>query len=500
MKKITKRIITSYFIYFIFHVCLYAQGEANIWYFGENAGINFNDEKVKITKDGKLNTIEGCASICDENGSLLFYTNGIDVWNKEHTIMDNGEGLLGNKSSTQSAIIVQKPKQKNLYYIFTVDLYDSKKGLNYCIVDINLDNKKGSIIEKNIPLVAPTAEKVTAIRHKENNKVWIITHKWGGNEFYAYLLTEKGLDANPIISAVGEEQSGDSDNSIGYMKASSDGKKLAVAIKGKAIFELLDFDNITGKLSNPITIQMNEGDLTYGVEFSSDCSKLYGTVGNTNSLYQFDLKAKNITESKVLIGKTKGWAGALQIAPNGKIYLSDYGNDHLNCIYYPNKAGLDCEFVKNDIFLEGKKAQLGLPTFVQTYFDDIENLQKITTSSGKKIKIGEAFVKTILFDFNQFVIKPEYYATLNELVDYLKSSTNIKIDISGHTDSDGTEQENIYLSQNRSKSVASYIIGKGIDKSRVFYKGFGKNKPVLPNTTPENKAKNRRIEFLLIKS
>ncbi len=495
-----KRTITIFFIYFIFSSYLHAQGEANIWYFGANAGIDFNGTQPVVLTDGKLNTVEGCATMSDENGKLLFYTNGVTVWNREHTIMPNGNDLLGNLSSTQSAIIVQKPKNKNLYYIFTVDVADGNKGLNYCVVDMNLDNKKGDITEKNVPLITPTAEKVTAIRHKENNKVWIITHKWGSNQFFAYVLTEKGVEDKPIISAVGEEHSTDNDNSIGYMKTSSDGKKLALAIKGKGLIELFDFDNNTGKITNPVLINVNENSLTYGVEFSSDGSKLYCTTGSDHFIYQFDLTAQNILQSKYIVGKTKEWTGALQMAPNGKIYVSEYSSGYLSCINHPNRAKENCEYVKNAVSLGGKKCQLGLPTFVQTYFNDVENLQKITSTSGKKIQMGESFVKIILFDFNQFVIKPEYNATLDELVEYLKASNNTKISISGHTDSDGTDQENLFLSQNRSKAVASYIITKGIDTSRISFKGFGKTKPVLPNTSPENKAKNRRIEFVLIKS
>ncbi|TAE46661.1 MAG: OmpA family protein [Cytophagales bacterium] len=494
-----KKIVITYLFYFIYFYSK-AQGEANIWYFGTNAGIDFSNNEPVVLTNGKLSTTEGCATMSDANGNLLFYTNGVDIWNKEHTLMTNGTGLLGHLSSTQSAVIVQKPKDKNLYYIFTVDVADSNNGLSYSIVDISLEEGKGKVIEKNVQLIAPTAEKVTAIRHKDNNSVWVITHKWGNDEYFAYLLTEKGVQNSPVISAIGEIQGMESDNSIGYMKASSDGKKLAVAIKGKSLFELFNFDNLTGKITNPIALKAEEGELAYGVEFSSDNTKLYGTTGSSFNIYQFDLKAENINKTREVIGKTQSWAGALQMAPNGKIYISEYAYSYLGCIEHPNKKGLASTFIRNAIDLKGKKCQLGLPTFVQTYFDDLENLQKINAESGKKIKIGEVFVKTILFDFNQFVIKPEYYATLDELVEYLKSSENTKIDIAGHTDSDGTDQGNLLLSQNRSKAVAAYIITKGINKSRINFKGYGKTKPILPNTTLENKAKNRRIEFILIKS
>jgi len=68
---------------------MYSQKEANIWYFGENAGLDFNSGVPVALLDGQLNTREGCATISDKNGNLLFYTDGITVWNRSHKIMQN---------------------------------------------------------------------------------------------------------------------------------------------------------------------------------------------------------------------------------------------------------------------------------------------------------------------------------------------------------------------------------------------------------------------------
>ena len=102
MKKLT------FLIFLLNSVVIFAQGEANHWFFGQNAGINFNNGTATSTT-GSLNTIEGCASFSDISGDLLFYTDGITVWDKNHTKMPNGQNLLGDPSSTQSAIIVPHP-------------------------------------------------------------------------------------------------------------------------------------------------------------------------------------------------------------------------------------------------------------------------------------------------------------------------------------------------------------------------------------------------------
>jgi hypothetical protein len=128
---------------------LYAQQEAANWYFGENAGIRFDSAAGTVTavNGGQLNTREGCSSISDANGNLLFYSDGTTVWNRNNVAMPNGTNLFGNSSSTQSAIIVAKPQDPDTYYIFTVDTAFPQGsvdyGLNYSEVDMTLDGGLG---------------------------------------------------------------------------------------------------------------------------------------------------------------------------------------------------------------------------------------------------------------------------------------------------------------------------------------------------------------------
>jgi hypothetical protein len=79
----------------------YAQKEANNWYFGERAGISFNNGTPMFLLNSSMNHNNGCATISDSDGNLLFYTNGMTVWNKNHQPMPNGTGLLGSSSGFQ---------------------------------------------------------------------------------------------------------------------------------------------------------------------------------------------------------------------------------------------------------------------------------------------------------------------------------------------------------------------------------------------------------------
>ena len=87
----------------------FSQLEGANWYFGTYAGLDFTSGTPVPIFDGQLSTSEGCASVSNNNGDLLFYTDGRFVYDKNHNQMPNGSGLLGDPSSTQSAVVCPKP-------------------------------------------------------------------------------------------------------------------------------------------------------------------------------------------------------------------------------------------------------------------------------------------------------------------------------------------------------------------------------------------------------
>src|SRR5262245_60366037 len=97
----------------------HAQKEANMWYFGNFAGVDFNSGSPVAFSGSAMSQLEGCASISDTSGATLFYTNGANVWNKNNVQMPNGWGLLGDNNSAQAAIIVRAPGSYTTFYIFT---------------------------------------------------------------------------------------------------------------------------------------------------------------------------------------------------------------------------------------------------------------------------------------------------------------------------------------------------------------------------------------------
>jgi len=373
-------------ILFLFISCFgFAQRQANIWYFGRNAGLDFNSGVPVALLDGALNTLEGCATISDFNGNLLFYSDGRTAYNRNHAVLLNGNNLSGNESSTNSAIIVPKPGDPNIYYLFTVDATGGSNGLQYSEVDMRLDGGLGGITNvKNVVLETPTTEKISAIQSSVGDEYWVVAHRWPTgseltNEFIAFNVTSDGINTTPVVSAAGRPFSNNSSaNAIGQIKISPDGTKLATANYGDiSSFQLFDFNAATGEVSNGITLaegfDRDSGNFNltgpYGVEFSPNSQVLYCGVYDGH-LFQFDVSLDTpfeIVNSQTQLSSTIELVGAIQVATDGKAYINK-GDFFLNVIENPNQVGLLSNYVINQVDLGGVNGGVGLPPFIQSFF------------------------------------------------------------------------------------------------------------------------------------
>ncbi|TND10316.1 MAG: secreted protein containing PKD domain [Bacteroidetes bacterium] len=362
------------------------QNQGNIWIFGEGAALDFNTGIPVVFSGSQIfgNPIqmgdylysEGCTSIADSSGNLLFYSNGEKIWNNLHQVMPNGDSLMGFYSSTNAAFTIPVPSSDSLYYLFTTDAIERylQNGLRYSVINMCLDDGKGDIIaeQKNILLLDTVTEKLCAVAHPNGTDIWLIAHKHFSNSFYAYLITPSGINP-PVITAIGSIHTGNvgfyngCGTAIGQMKVSSNGNKIGLVFSNvnPAIAELFDFNSTTGTVSNAMSLLTDGSE--YGIEFSPDNSRLYTT--NVQGVFQFDISSGNqatINSSKTQITNAACVPAPLQLAPDGKIYVARC-SDFLGVINTPNNSGLACNYVNNSLNISPALTSTSLPAFIAGY-------------------------------------------------------------------------------------------------------------------------------------
>ena len=455
----------SFLIFIIYSNC-FSQNEANNWYFGQGAGINFNSASPTAVTNGQLFTLEGCSSISDANGNLLFYTDGRRVWNRNHTPMLNSTSplLKGDPSSSQSGIIVPKPGSSTIYYIFTVDMQAGmallagdadgvSNGMMYSEVDMTLDGGLGGIVlaRKNVFITRPTTEGLTAVKDASGNGYWVVTHEVNNNNYLAFRVTSSGVNTTPVVSSTGPSVTATPNfpnfggGAAGYMKISPNGTKIAAChYRENKEVVISDFNTSTGVVSNSVSCSINLNSYSegpYGLEFSNCSEYLYVSEDFTtfrpdssssypveSRIWRFDLSASDIVASKTLFQLIPNeLVAALQLAPNGKIYCSkwvrtgtninnySYGfGSHLHAINNPRLS--TATFTNNAIALAGKFSTSGLPPFISSYFYN-------SSISATNIATGDS----VLFCFSDSVLFRGYtsaYDSIRWYFDDLVSGIN----------------------------------------------------------------------------
>lgn len=391
-----KPVIFYIMLFFCLGQELFSQREANIWYFGYKAGLDFTMGNPSAITTGTLQSSEACASMCDKTtGQLLFYSDAETIWNRNHTVMQNGSGLLGQTTTSQGVIFIPDPGNASRYYVFTIDgqaggiASHGTGGLTYSIIDMTLAGGLGAVTTtKNVQLVTPTAEMISAVKHCNGKDYWIVVREFNANKFYAYLITATGIQA-PVITAIGPSLTGYQYQ--GQLKFSPDGSMLAMTSTWGDTYLFL-FNKSTGVVSNSVLV--NPGDYSYGVEFSPDNTKLY-VSSNPYGVYQFQINCGNVS-GKIRLGPSLGGGSTvpasstkgLQLGYDGRIYVFRTFNGAMDVILNPNNTGLLANYSEAHLSLNGKHTDFGSPNFVQSYFDKSPFLKKNILGNDTTINAG----------------------------------------------------------------------------------------------------------------
>lgn len=316
-------------------------------------------------------------SMSDKFGNLMFYSSGCNILDKNGDILENGDfinpGIMqdhfcnvdGASPLSQGVIAIPKPETLYQYYLFNLDLglpyfqMDSFLGtapikLYVQTIDMSFNNGNGKVINKNQVVLEDTFARgnIQASRHINGQDWWIIVPKSHSNCYFLILVTPNGIQ--PPIKICDGKYWGDDDYQ-GQTVFSPDGKKY-IRITPKNGLSVFNFSNDDGKLTEIEHLDfLNDTFYAAGVAVSSNSRFLY--VSLRKKLYQFDLRAKNIQDTKILIGEWDGYTDPYatifylcSLAPDNKIYIGGTSSHkYLHVIHAPDSLGLDCRFIQRDI-------------------------------------------------------------------------------------------------------------------------------------------------------
>ena len=373
----------------------------NNWALGFEPVIKFNfNTNLSFTIVSNLNTVPYCfiksssSSISDTNGNLLFFSNGFCLYDTSGYSIENGvfvncpygnvlANYYGSSLFDQTSIII--PKKGNQYYVFSTGMSDSVANnylnhvytefdvLNYSVVDMDSNNGKGKVVQKNVVLADKqhywnTA--LQAVKHANGKDWWLVKADCVNNRYQEFLVKEDTI-LGPFYQYVPLNNTGDFCYFYGQLYFSNNGNKMASSMYGHLLgtnfyyrngVDLYDFNRCDGSLTfrkyyavPEDTISYPNYDIQVGICFSPNDSLLY--MSNMYSIYQIDLQDTNTNNSIFIHGPDTSiaafpWYLTLASAPDGKIYI---GNDagtrkYMSYIDKPNIKGLGCQFMPQGLW------------------------------------------------------------------------------------------------------------------------------------------------------
>ncbi len=361
--------------YFTIFTCVgFAQGPTANWYFGDSAGIQFNNYIPSFSLNSKLYFApEGCAALSSSNGGLIYYARPDYVINRDHDTLENGHELLGSFTSTQGALFIPNPIDTSITYFVSHSVLTH----SYSVLRRNETQPLGYILnsEKNITLAVGTTEKTTAVHHNNGKDIWVLMKKFNSDTLLAFLVTEIGFHPEPVISILLRDSIF---GNLGQLKSSPNGKYLAECLavspsQYPIAGRIHRFNNETGEVSESIGIASNSF-AHYGAEFSANSTNLYfsqnGSPPMGGGVIQYDL---SIFDSAAISNSEYHIAGlgqySLQIGIDKRIYGSrTFENEYLSRIENPEANGPNIIYSDSAVYLGGRTSRLGLPDFIQSYF------------------------------------------------------------------------------------------------------------------------------------
>jgi hypothetical protein len=423
-------------VFSIFPLFVFCQKEDYVWRLGLFQGIDFNNNLQDTFSVNQLTEISYTnTSICDSIGNLLFYTNGVNIYNRVSDTMFNGDGLNPTNFTlmhsaipiSQADIAIKRPGYSNEYYIFHETWQTITNELTDILflskIDMTLDSGMGAVALKNQHFYEnDTLQQglLTAVRHANGEDWWLITRKKNPCIFYTWLIqsdTIQGPFQQTNLSGVipGPFSGG------GQVCFSPDGTTYAAMYMNKYLY-VYDFDRCSGQLTNKYNYFFTDSSY-YGLGCAFSASGRYLYVSTTYFIYQYDMYSSNIDSSKTIVAVYDGFQtpqpyfythfNQMRLAANGKIFIStDNGCDAMHVIEFPDSAGVGCNVMQHSFWFSYPSANVVSVPNIPSY-----TLGPLKTACDSSVSIE---VEALL-DFNKVYPNPNNgiftikFATKNHL-------------------------------------------------------------------------------------
>ncbi len=535
------RIFLAFFL--LFSALSNAQKLPNKWYFGYQAGLNFTKgspfvvrgQTGQTTQKGIQNRWmrvenEPFLVMGDEEGNVLFYSDGTKVWNDKYYECDT---FLTARGTHAQIMAVKLPESVDRYLIITPDGGNGRVQ-SWVFSEIKVGEKIHFKKFNQEFIVGDFMEAGTVVPHCNGIDYWIVLRRRGkSKEYLSFLVNKKGIQ-KPIVSQ-GEFETVEGTNpefspQIGVMAVNNAYNVIATTFhkqdKDKGGVELMEFDNRTGRLTKQFAFIDNFSDPTdvYGVCFSPNDSLLYVTECEGEKVNQFRIyynKESKINASRMVLhhgSQTNARFGHIQMGPDSCLYIpSDFngrayelGCNFIGVIKRPNEIGGKAKWQPEEICITvdyKMHTGLGLPSLnkfhkkcPQEQIVEVEEEEIAVVEEKPEIKVekGDTIIlPNLVFESNSDELTDAAKEVVDEIYLILYKNKNISIRIEGHTDDIGDFRTNLILSHNRALAVKNYLIERGVSALRLKSKGFGEALPKVPNTNKELRASNRRVEFII---
>lgn len=383
----------------------YSQGENNNWYFGYKVGLNFSGSSPQFLNNSQMTSMTSSATISDSNGNLLFYSDGLEIWNREHQVMTNGDI---NHRGVQIAIS-KHPTNPNLYYVFSTAI-EGGYSVRYSVVDMSLGNivngqHLGAVVPnlKKVPLHDDlgndftNARGVTIVPHGDGSSFWVLITT--GTKLYSYRLSSSGLSTTPVVSNLNTSgiyttydgttiKASPQVNSCDYSHLLSITNSNVITGENEGLVR--SFDNLSGAITSDYNLSIAGTGALYA-EFNQFANVLYisryAQGVNTNTmLYKIDLLNStnaNVISSALNTGQTDMYGMGIPIT----VQRNTKGDIYFYVPYYNNDKSLG-KIVNPDVYSQSSANLDGLLFLNLTqpaiYVGSINNLpQLVPNLSGR---------------------------------------------------------------------------------------------------------------------